>query len=98
MDNARRLAIHGLLLHVVSRQWLRALRGPWERQLTVPVCCTERPLARASHATMVAISWIKLLVSLALVELERSSESFAFAHGWLEMCTLDMVTVRFRGE
>lgn len=64
------------------------------QQLTVPVCCTARPLARASHATMVAISWIRLRVSLALVELERSSESFALAHGWFEMWTLDMLAVQ----
>lgn len=29
MNNAKQLAIHGFLLHVVSRWWLRALRDPW---------------------------------------------------------------------
>lgn len=46
---------------------------------------------------MVAISWIRLLVSLALVEAERNSESFALAHGCLEMCTFAMALVGNEG-
>lgn len=49
--------------------------------LTVPVCSAERPLLRASTPTIVAISWIRALVSLALVVAERRRLNLALTQG-----------------
>ncbi|KAL9575869.1 MAG: hypothetical protein Q9212_007616, partial [Teloschistes hypoglaucus] len=46
------------------------------------------PEAKASHATMRAISWTNVFVPRALVSLERSCESFARRQGWVEIWTL----------
>lgn len=48
--------------------------------------CNE--LARASQPTIVAISWIRSFVSRDCVDCERSCESLAFRHGWLDTCAL----------
>lgn len=67
------------------------LRGPCNERLTVPLCTACNPEARASHATIRAISCTKFLVSRALVSLERSWESFARRHGWVEMWMLEAI-------
>lgn len=46
----------------------------------MPDCSTERS-ARAWHPTIVAISWIRALVSLALVDAERRILSLALTQG-----------------
>lgn len=55
----------------------------------MPVCTVDKPCARASQPTMVAISCTSALVSLALVDDERSWLSFARTHGCVETWTLD---------
>ena len=59
-----------------------------EGRRTVPVSTAFKPCASASQPTMRAISWINALTSRALLLGERSWESFAAAHGWVEMCAL----------
>jgi hypothetical protein len=67
---------------------LRTLTGGCEKKrLTIPLGETSRP-ASASTAMIVAISLTSVLVSRALVDLDRSWESFARRHGCFEMCTL----------
>lgn len=51
---------------------------------TVPFEALCRPAARASHETIVAISWISDLVSRAFVFFERSCESLARRQGCSE--------------
>lgn len=48
----------------------------------------DKPAARASHPTMVVISWTSAFVSRAFAEHARSWESFPSRHGWDETCTL----------
>ena len=52
---------------------------------TVPSSLVASACASASQATMVPISWIRVLVSRALVACERSWESLACRHGCREM-------------
>ena len=81
---------------------LRTLTGGREKKrLTVPLGETSRP-ASASTAMIVAISLTSVLVSRALVDFDRSWESFARRQGCFEMCTLAgsvvvIVIVRRRG-
>lgn len=56
--------------------------------LTVPAEAEVRPFASASTPTMVEISWIRDLTSRGLALAERSWESFARTHGWVETWTL----------
>jgi len=51
---------------------------------TVPPEDTSRLLPSASQPTMVAISLINALTSRAFVLWERSWESFARTHGWVD--------------
>ena len=57
-------------------------------ELTVPLDVICKDFARVSQPTMRAISWTKDLVSRALAALDRSWESFARRHGWVETWTL----------
>jgi hypothetical protein len=67
---------------------LRTLTGEREKKrLTVPLGETSR-LASASTAMIVAISLTSVFVSRALVDFDRSWESFARRQGCFEMCTL----------
>lgn len=56
-------------------------------RLTVPLGETSRP-ASASTATIVAISLTRVFVSRALVDFDRSCESFARRQGCFDTCTL----------
>lgn len=47
-----------------------------------------KPRAKASQPTIVAMSWTRVLVSLALVDAERSWLSFARTQGCVEIWTL----------
>ena len=47
----------------------------------------DRPVAVASQPMINVISWIKAFVSRALAEFDRSRESLAWRHGWVERCT-----------
>lgn len=70
-------------------------------RLTVPVDIVCNPDASASHATIRAMSWTKVLVSRALASLDRSWESFARRQGWVEIWTLvsmDMANVGIRSQ
>lgn len=58
-------------------------------KLTVPLDVMCREFARVSQPIMRAISWTKDLVSRALAALDRSWESFARRHGWVETWTLN---------
>ena|SRR5271168_3293022 len=67
---------------------LRTLTGGREeKRLTVPLGETSR-LASASTAIIVAISLTSVFVSRALVDFDRSWESFTRRQGCFEMCTL----------
>lgn len=79
----RTQSVIAILSRFVSRCWLRRVV-----ELTLPACSTARPVERASHATMVAISWIRDFVSLALVEAERRRLSLALTQGCVETWTL----------
>lgn len=57
-------------------------------ELTVPVNVVRRELARASQPIMRAISWTRDLVTRALASFDRSWESLARRHGWVETCAL----------
>lgn len=57
-------------------------------RLTVPLLTEVSSEAKASTATIKAISCIKVLVSRALACLERNCESFARRHGWVDIWTL----------
>lgn len=59
----------------------------------MPVSSTFKPWARASQPTIVVISWMRVRVSLALVEAERSWLSLARRHGCEEMWMFAMVVV-----
>lgn len=59
------------------------------KRLTVPVGTLCRHAAKASQPTMRAISCTSAFVSRAFVSLDRSCESFARTHGWVEMWTFD---------
>lgn len=59
----------------------------------MPFSSTFRPWARASQPTIVVISWMRVRVSLAFVEAERSWLSFARRHGCEETWMLAMVVV-----
>jgi hypothetical protein len=61
--------------------------GREKKRLTVPLGETSRP-ASASTAKIVAISLTSVFVSLALVDFDRSWESFTRRQGCFEMCTL----------
>jgi len=67
---------------------LRTLTSRREKKrLTVPLGETSRP-ASASTAKIVAISLTSVFVSRALVDFDRSWESFTRRQGCFEMCTL----------
>jgi hypothetical protein len=67
---------------------LRTLTGGREKKrLTIPLGETSRP-ASASTPMIVAISLTSVFVSRALVDFDRSWESFARRQGCFEMCTL----------
>ena len=53
-------------------------------ELTVPLDIVCRDFAKASQPTMRAISWTKDFVSRALAFFDRSWESLARRHGWVE--------------
>ena len=57
-------------------------------ELTVPVDLICRHSAKASQPTMRAISWTRDFVSRALASFDRSWESLARKHGWVETWTL----------
>ena len=59
-------------------------RSAIQIELTVPIDFVRRDLAKASQPRMRAISWIRDLVSRALASLDRSWESLARRHGWVE--------------
>src|SRR2546429_6531717 len=58
-----------------------------KNRLTVPLGETSR-LASASTATIVAISFTSVFVSRALVDFDRSRESFTRRQGCFDTCTL----------
>ena len=58
-------------------------------ELTVPLDVICREDASASQPTMRAISWTRDFVSRLLASFERSCESLARRHGWVETWTLD---------
>ena len=61
------------------------LRVVVHKELTVPVNdVVRKEFARASQPRMRAISWMRLFVSRALASLDRSWESLARRHGWVE--------------
>jgi hypothetical protein len=66
---------------------VRFRRTVFRRLLTVGPFLVDKPVAVASHPTINEISWIKAFVSRALAELDRSMESLAWRHGWVERCT-----------
>lgn len=57
-------------------------------ELTVPVKVVRREFARASQPIMRAISWTRVLVSRTLASFDRSWESLARRHGWVETWAL----------
>lgn len=59
------------------------------RNLTVPLEAISTLVARASQATIRAISCTRALVSFEEVDAERSWESFAWRQGCLETWTLE---------
>lgn len=61
--------------------------GREKKRLTVPLGEISRP-ASASTPMIVAISLTSVFVSRALVDFDRSWESFARRQGCFEMCTL----------
>nr|POF18644.1 hypothetical protein CFP56_62152 [Quercus suber] len=70
--------------------WFRRTGSRREgRARTVPSSTTLSACASAEQPTIVVISWTSRFVSRESVEAERSWESFACRHGWLETWTLD---------